>query len=353
MGHRESTEPQTSPALGERQRLVLRAVVASYVGDGRPIGSPTLSHLLPVALSSASIRNTLAELAELGLIGKPHRSAGSMPTGTGLRVFVDQLLDRRGLDGFQRRELAGAVEETQAHALVETVTRLLSERTGQLGFVRVPGLRGLVVRHLSLVRLSSERVLVVLVSNTGVPHRLVVLDEGSGDQSELDSMATTLNERFAGCTLSEVRAALAREARALRDHADRIRRRTIELATRALEASEREAGDLVIGIRLAALDQPEFQDPDRLRQILAALERKERLVAVLDRVLAMPGVSVAFGDEVGEPTLRQLALVAAPCAGTDAGAIGVLGPSRMNYGRIIPMVDYLSRLVADKLNLNA
>jgi heat-inducible transcriptional repressor len=331
---------------------VLRAIVTAYVGEAAPIGSATLSVLLPHKLSAASVRNTLAELTALNLLEQPHPSAGRVPTDRGLRVFVDRLLDPGRLGDWERRNIDYSVDGASGDAVVSIASQLLSERTRQLGFVLVPPVERLVLRHVSLVRLSRERVLVVLVSQTGAAHRRVIEEDGALEQPELERIAAALNERVVGRTLREVRAVLAREAEALRYRADRLLALAVEFGSRALASMpDDEAADLVIATRLALLDQPEFRDPERLRDLFAAIETKERLVDVLDRVVESGGMSVVFGDEVDDPGLHRCAVVATPYGGADAplGALGVIGPSRMDYARIIPLVEYLSQVITGKL----
>lgn len=342
-----------TPELSERQGLVLRAIVAAYVGEAAPVGSRSLSHVLPIALSAASIRNTMAELAELGLIEKPHRSAGRVPTAAGLRVFVDRLVPR-GLDDFERRDLAGSVAESDPEALLRSASNVLSQRTRQLGFVTAPRGDTLVLRHVSLVRLSTSKVLAVLVAETGAALRRILDDEESGDQPELDRLAAALNERVAGRTLAQVRDALAREIVALRSHARGVLERALLLGWRALEAEggDDDAGDLVIATRLALLDQPEFQDPEQVKQLFGAIEAKASLLAILRKMIAAPNVTIAFGEELGEPELRRLALVAAPYGaggGAPLGVLGVIGPRRMDYPRVVALVQYLSTIVSERL----
>jgi heat-inducible transcriptional repressor len=341
--------PATRAPLSDRQRLVLRAVVTTYVGERGPVGSQTLSYLLPIPLSSASIRNTLAELTGLGLVEKPHTSAGRVPTEPGLRLFVDELLDPRDLGDYEKRELADRLGAAVQPELLRAASRLLSERTRQLGFVVAPRLERLPLSHVSLVRLAGRRLLVVLVAESGAVTQRVVEDDGAA-APELERMARLLNDRVAGQTLGEVRERLAREARRLREKADRILARALAVGARALERSV-DAGDLVVASWLALLDQPEFRDLERIRGLLAAVETQERLLAVLDEILPTAGVRVAFGEEVGEPVLRECALVAAPYGepGALAGVLGVIGPRRMDYARVIPLVGYLSTLVTERL----
>ncbi len=330
---------------------MLRAVVAAYLGEGAAVGSRTVSYLLPVPLSAASIRNTMAELAELGCIEKPHPSAGRIPTETGLRIFVDRLLDPRRLGAWEKRDLAECLGEEDPESVLRATSQVLSERTHQLGFVVPPPLERVVLRHVALVRLSSERVLAVLVSESGVAHRRVIRDEARGDQAELDRIAAQLTERVAGHTLAEVRAALGRELSELRRGADRALQRAVELGRRALADEGEEPADVVVATRLALLDQPEFRDPERIRRLFAVVEARETLLQLVEAMLDDRGVRVAFGEELGEPELRRCALVAARYGDPahPLGVVGVLGAARMDYARVIPLVGYLSELLTEQL----
>lgn len=356
-GSREPWDPgarsgEPPVALSERQTAVLRALVAAYIGQTEPVSSRTVSHLLPVHLSPASVRNTMAELTELGLIEKPHRSAGRVPTEQGLRVFVNRLLERHDLERYERCRLADAFGDTpEPDALLRVASRLLSEGTHQLGFVLPPRPSRVVLQHVTLVRLSSSRLLAVLVGQGGVTRELVLEDEGRGDQAELDRIAATLNRIGAGLTLEELRERVVQEATALRARADRLLDRAFRTAQRIAAADGLGPSDLVIATRLALLDQPELRDPRFLRDLFAAVEACEKLVEVLDKMLAARGVQVAFGAELDDPELQRLALVAAPYGDPSRplGLLGVIGPSRMDYARVIPLVEYVSELVTEKL----
>jgi heat-inducible transcriptional repressor len=330
------------PLLTPRQAQVLSALVGAYVGEAAPVASDTVAALLPVRLSPASVRNTLGELHELGLLEKLHRSAGRIPTELGLRVFVRGLPERE-LAPFEKRELEGHLA---GEGRVEGASRLLTERTRQLGFVLPPRLDGVVLRNVSFVRVSSERVLAVLVAEGGRLFRRLLDEPGRGDQSALDRMATALRERVIGRTLRAVRDQLLAEARALRSQADLL----LERVLRAVPAGERaDQVDLVVGTYLALLDQPEFRDPERIRGLLLALEEKERLADVVGSMLEAGGPCVAFGGDLGEPALAHLAVVAAPWGRAQGavGSVGVIGPSRMDYARVIPLVSYVSRLLSE------
>ena len=311
------------------------------------MASETVAAVLPTRLSPQSVRNTLADLTRLGLVEKKHRSAGRVPTELGLRVYLDQLLAPRELGPFEKRDLVEAFDQGRVSGLARLATSVLSERTHQLGFFRGPALERVVLRHLSLVRVSSERVLAVLVAEGGRAYQRVLDEPGQGDQAELDRMASQLGERVAGQTLAELRERLVREAAALRTHAEVLLERLLASALEPAAAGA--AADLVLSTHLVLLDQPEFRDPERLRAVLRTVEEKERLVALLDRVVGGAGVHVALGRDVGDPSLRDCAVVAAPFGDAEAplGTLGVIGPARMDYARVIPLVGFVSRLLTE------
>lgn len=337
--------------LSDRQQRILRSLVLAYVRSAAPIGSEMISQVLPLKLSSASVRTTLAELSELGLIEKPHASAGRVPTERGLRLFVDSLLDPSDLGPHERRSLERSFGAAEPDGVVRLASNLLSEHSRLLGFVLAPRLDRVVLRHVSLVRLSTQRLLMVLISRAGHAHRRVIEDPGAGDQHDLDRIAATLNERLAGRTLSEVRYALSRELGDLRSHARSVITRQLELGLRALDADAKDPANLVIDSRMALLDQPELSDPQLLREIFSAVEAKEHLLEMLDQVLDGDGVSVSLGEQLQQPGLRHCALVAAPYGGEEQslGVLGVIGPSRMNYSYVIALVGYCSQLVGERL----
>ncbi len=360
----QTIEPFGRDLLNDRQARVMRAVVGAYVGAAAPVGSKTIANLLSTRLSSASIRNTMSELAELGLIEKPHSSAGRVPTEAGLRLFVDHLLTPRGVAPEQQRRLRHDFEEADLDGAMKVVSQFLSDNTQQLGFVLLPRLERVRLRHISLIRMSVDRVMVVLVTESGRTFHRVVEDNECGPQPELDRIAPLLNDRIVGRTLNEVRENMAVEATQLSAQAGSLLARAVVLGQRSLEAAPEldEPSDLVVATRLALLDQPEFHDTSRLRDLFAAMEDNEKLASLLEGLLEAQGVHVSLGDELAEPGLQHCALVSSPYgfgAGTcesgpgAQGLVGVIGPSRMDYPRVIPLVGLCSRMVAEKFNENA
>ncbi|MBJ20590.1 MAG: heat-inducible transcriptional repressor HrcA [bacterium] len=366
--------------LSPRQAMVLRALVAAYVGQAGPVASTALSHLMRTSLSPASIRNTLAELHDAGLIDKAHASAGRVPTSLGLRVFVDQLLELADLGPHHQRLLEREFDGLDAAGTPRQASQLLSEHTRQLGFVVAPRVERLRLRTLHLVPVAAGRILAVLVAENGGVIERIIEDVGPISTRELERVREHLARRIQGRTLIGLRRHLEREREDLQGEADDLLRRAWALGLRACEVSDASvAEDLVIATRLALLDQPEFSDSERIRALFAALETNQRLLDLLRQIARADGgetgigLSMSLGVELGEPSLRDCVLIAVPygssgrgssitepsLAGQEAsgeslghealGVLGVIGPQRMDYGRVIPLVHYCSELVTRKL----
>jgi len=346
--------PTFEPTLSERQAAVLRALVSTYVERAAPVASQMLAQRMPTTLSPASIRNTLAELQEAGLVEKAHASAGRVPTPLGLRTFIDHLLEPRDLGADDQRRLDRALDGVDTTETPRLAAQALSDHTRQLGFVVTPRVEQLLLRTLHLVPVSTDRVLAVLVAESGRVVQRIVAHEERISRRELERIGRILAERVAGRTLVGLRRCLEEERDRLRGEADDLLRRAWLLGLGACEGEESEG--LVIATRLALLGQPEFSDPERIRGLFSALETNQRLldllrqIALADRGVVRVGLSMSLATELGEPSLRDCALVAV-AYGTpvESGALGVIGPQRMDYGRVIPLVSYCSELVTRKL----
>jgi len=356
--------------LTERQANVLRALVAAYVGQAGPVASTTLSHLMPTPLSPASIRNTLSELHERGLIAKAHASAGRVPTAMGLRVFVDELLEVGFLGPHHQRLLDRAFDAVAPGEAPRQASHLLSEHTRQLGFVLAPRVERLRLRTIHLLPVAAGRILAVLVAENGNVVERVIDEDTPISPRELERVRDHLAERIEGRTLVGLRRLLETEREGLRGEADDFLRRAWHVGFAACEGPATDGGDdLVITSRLALLDQPEFADPERIRGLFATLETNERLLALLGQIAEADagerrvGLAMSLGTELGEPSLRDCALVAVPYGGrpeagpvnaigeegAPLGMLGVIGPQRMDYSRVIPLVGYFSDAVTRKL----
>jgi heat-inducible transcriptional repressor len=349
--------PSLENELSERQAMVLRALVAAYVGQAGPVASNALVLLMPVPLSSASIRSTLAELHEAGLIDKAHASAGRVPTERGLRFFIDHLLELADLGPHHQRLLDRALDGVDAAETPHHASHLLSEYTRQLGFVVAPRFEHQRLRTLHLVPVSAERILVVLITEKGGVIERIIEEIDPVPQRDLERIGSLLAERVSGRTLTGLRGLLESERQRLRGEADDLMQHVWSLGLSACQTQSDE--DLVIATRLALLDQPEFSDPGRIRGLFTALETNQRLLDLLRRIAQTDsgetrvGLSMSLGTELGEPSLRDCVLMAVPYGmPAESGALGVLGvigPQRMDYGRVIPLVSYCSDLVTRKL----
>ncbi len=385
----KSDRSSTVAELSERQAMVLRALVSTYVKQASPVASLVLSKCMPKALSPASIRNTLAELHEAGLIDKSHVSAGRVPTPLGMSVFIERLLDLTDLAPREQRMLDRALDGVDAASTPRQTSHLLSEHTRQLGFVMAPRAEYLRMRSMHLVAVADRRVLAILVAeNGGVIQRVFDYPERLTTR-ELERVAALLAERIAGRTLVGLRRLLEKEREQLRGDADQWMRRVWTLGLHACH--QQDDDDLVIATRVALFDQPEFADPERIRGLFSALETNQKLLMLLrelaatDQGKAQVGLRVSLGQALDEPSLRDCALVAIPygylpsahpgqklqagvgnrtptvagfeysetpdaiSADGSLGVLGVIGPQRMDYGRVIPFISYCAELVTRKM----
>ncbi|MEA1013777.1 heat-inducible transcriptional repressor HrcA [Sphingomonas sp. LY54] len=338
--------------LNDRARDVFRLVVESFIDNGLPVGSRTVSRLPGINLSPASIRNVMQDLEELGLLSHPHTSAGRVPTEGGLRLFVDGMMqaaepsleERAVIEG--RLERGGPIEEALASA-----TAALSGLSACAGIVLVPK-REPVLRQLGFVQLSPDQALAVMVGSDGtVENRVVSLPQGV-TPSVLAEVGNYVSARLSGLTLSEAQLRLSEEIRAGEAELDAVAQELIArgLAIWSRDGSERPV--LIVRGQANLLDNEAAADLDRVRQLLDELEGKEEIARLLDRARAGKGMKIFIGSENKLFALSGSSVIAAPYRGTDGkvvGVVGVIGPTRLNYARVVPMVDFtaqaLSRLM--------
>ena len=336
-------------ALNERSREVFRRIVEAYVETGEPVGSRTLSRLLGEQLSPATIRNVMADLQDAGLLYAPHTSAGRLPTAAGLRLFVDGLLELGGLTEDERASI-----DAQCAAAGRSLPEVLQEASATLaglshcaGLVLAPKTDD-ALKHVEFVHLGSGRALVVLVTAGGqVENRIIDVPEGM-TPSQLTQAGNFLNARLSGRTLREARVDVLAELRDNRAQLDELTRKVVEagLAVRTGEAGD---GHLIIRGQARLLeDVTAIEDLERIRRLFEALETRESMLRLLDAAQAAEGVRIFIGAENALFGLAGCSVVIAPYKNQRSqlvGAIGVIGPQRLNYARIIPMVDYTARVI--------
>jgi len=335
-------------SLDDRGALVLRLVIEDYIATAEPVGSRTISKKMEQGLSPATIRNIMSDLEEMGYLTQPHTSAGRIPTASGFRYYVNRLLERRELARGDREhllKLAGG-EGGVADDLVRQASRALSGLARQASVVVVSRFSHQPLRSLSLMRVSSDRILLVTVLQGGwVQNRLI---EGERDLSsdELEKINLYLNELAVGLTLPQLRRKILGEMRREKARYDRIMRRALRLGSKAL--SETMPGEVFVAGRANILEQPEFaEDVQKLKRILRAFEEKSVIVRLLDRALDLDALQVSIGSENSVEDLPEISVVASGYhQGESAmGSIGLIGPVRMDYSRVIPLVEYTARLL--------
>ncbi len=332
--------------------MLLRALVRCYIRDGQPVGSRTLAREAEVAVSPATTRNVMAHLEALGYVVSPHTSAGRLPTHQGLRLYVDCLLQREPIDRetlqHLRQCLVSEPGEEAGH-VADSASDLLSRLTQLAGVVTLPRREWAVLRHVEFLPLSASQVLAILVMNhREVQHRVVDTDRPFSEP-ELQRIANYLNRHYSGVELARIRESLLEAMHADRQRLDELMRSAAEIGEKALAEQEQAEGYVVAG-QTNLMELEELADIDRLRQLFKALTHKRDILQLLDRCAEV--VQIVIGEEAGYEVFDELALVTAryAVAGEPAGVLGVIGPPRMAYDRIVPIVDATARLVGSALN---
>ncbi len=340
--------------MDDRAAQVLRHVVEDYIETAEPVGSRTISKKMGSVLSPATIRNIMADLEEAGFLVQPHTSAGRIPTGAGFRYYVDYLLARRQLARGERERLARTAGDgglgAPADEIVRQVSRLVSNLSRQACLVLVPKLAHQPLRSITLVRAGSDRILVVAVLSGGwVQHRII---EGEPDlgADELVKINNFLSELAVGLTLPQLRARILQEMKQEKARYDRLMSRALRFGAQAL--GEPLPGEVYVEGRANILEQPEFvEDVQKLKVILRAFEEKSVVVRLLDRALESEAIQVAIGPENEVEDLKDISVVACGYRqGEQAvGSIGLVGPVRMDYSHVIPLVEHTARLLSSIL----
>jgi heat-inducible transcriptional repressor len=341
--------------LNERAQVLLRALVESYIRDGQPVGSRALSRDSGLNLSSATIRNAMADLEELGFVASPHTSAGRVPTDKGYRFFVDTLLRLQPLESSAVTEIRRQLDSSQdssSKALVAAASQLLSSVTRLAGVVTLPSTQRASITQIEFVGLSENRVLAVLVLNDREVQNRIVQLERRYSPDELKRAANFLNEQFRGRTLPQVRQEILRELRETREHMNQIMLDAITVAQQVFDAGSEEALEYVIAGETNLMGVAELSSVERLRRLFEAFNEKRDFLHLLDQSLRAQGVQIFIGHESGYQILDDCSVVTAPYSHGDrvVGVLGVIGPTRMAYERVIPIVDVTAKLLGAALN---
>jgi heat-inducible transcriptional repressor len=342
----------SATAFDDRRREILRTLIQLHIETGDPVGSENLARALDRTLSPATVRSIMADLEERGYLDHPHPSAGRVPTDDGYRVFVDSLMDRQPLTPGEAAAIASAFSTPDAspERVMENASHILSTLSRAVGFVLAPDVAQTRLRHIDLVPLAAPRVLVVIVSATGLLTQKVIEIEEKLSREDLQACANYLNDNFSGMTLSAIREkllALMQEEEALYHT---LLKRVVALGEQAFSLSDSESNVSLDGTS-NMLSRPEFEDLERMRALFRTFEEKGRLVAILNACIGAEGVRILIGNENPDPELRDLSFVTTRCRveGDEGWGLGVLGSTRMEYGRVVAVVEEVGRTLGHTL----
>jgi heat-inducible transcriptional repressor len=331
-------------SLSERAQLLLKALIESYIRDGQPVGSRTLSRDSGLSLSSATIRNVMADLEDLGFVASPHTSAGRVPTDKGYRLFVDSLLKIKPLQNEEIEDLERRLKSDAANgrALVQTVSQMLSSVTHMAGLVTLPNPNYVALTQIEFIGLSENR---------EVQNRVVQLDRAYSAE-ELRRAANYLNDAFAGRSLPDVRALLLKQMQETRQHMNQIMQDAIQVAQKVFETRSEDQVEYIIAGETNLMGFAELSNVDRLRRLFEAFNEKHDILQLLDGCLRAQGIRIFIGQESGYQILDDISVVAAPYMHDNqvVGVLGIIGPTRMAYERVIPIVDVTAKLLGSALN---
>lgn len=338
-------------SFDDRSREILTAAIKLYVATGEPVGSRTLSRLSKERLSPATIRNIMADLEEAGYLYQPHTSAGRVPTDRGYRFYVDNLIGLMRISKHDEARIQrGLLDEearTRPESLMERTSQLLSQVSENIGVVVSLTRSHDALEQIEFIKLADGRVLVVTILQAGLVQNRVVRIEEETSQEDLDKTARFLTSNYRGMTLSAIRTALLEQMSEEKALYDKLLKTAILVCGRGL-ASDEDA-DVYVDGAATIIEKPDFADTERMRALFRMFEEKSRLVKIIDQCLSDQvhnGVHIQIGAETRTPWLRDCAVVATPLQIGDRvmGGIGVVGPTRMEYARVIGIVDYVAKL---------
>jgi heat-inducible transcriptional repressor len=338
--------------LTERSKQILEAIIEDYIATAEPVGSRTVIEKHGLHLSPATVRNVMAELEEMGFLASPHTSAGRVPTDKAYRLYVDTLLEVRRVPREEREKIRQRCSLTGRNigTVLRDTSLMLSSVSHYMGIVAAPRFAANVFRHIEFVKLGGRRILAILVSQNGtVQNRLVEADEELAGP-DLTRMANYLNELLQGLTLGQVKQRLLTEMRSEKTMYDTLLAKALRLSQQTLGEY---GAEVFIEGQANILEQPEFADVTLMQEIFRTFEEKGQLLSLLDRCLAAQGINIFIGAETHLDRITGMSLITSTyMTGKNTfGVLGVIGPTRMGYAKVIPIVDYTARLVSKLLEV--
>jgi len=338
--------------LDRRARILLKTLVERYIAEGQPVGSRALSRYAGLDLSPATIRNIMSDLEELGFISSPHTSAGRIPTPRGYRIFVDTLLTIKPLEQVEMSQIEGNLHPDNPQRLISTASQLLSQLSHFAGVVASPRRKNAAFRHIEFLSLSEKRILLIIVTPDGNVQNRILFTEKTYSPAQLTIAANFLNQNYAGLTFDDIR-------RRVQDELKQLHQDMTSLMTAALEAGDQALNDTsdnyVISGEKNLLDSTDLaSNMARLRELFDLFDKKTMFVQILDMSTRAQGVQIFIGGESGASLLDECSVITAPYTvdGQVVGTVGVIGPTRMAYERVIPIVDITAKLLSSALSNN-
>ncbi|MFK5913898.1 MAG: heat-inducible transcriptional repressor HrcA [Woeseiaceae bacterium] len=345
--------PPDSPLdnLNERSQQLFKVLVEQYIHDGQPVASKALSSSDKINLSPATVRNVMSDLEDLGLIISPHTSAGRIPTAQGYRLFVDNLVCVKPLKSQAvadlRKEMG--IDDSQ-EALINKASTLLSGMTKMAGVVTIPRREAIILRHIEFLPLTSNRILVILVVNEQEVQNRVIHTDKAFTESELAQTANYLNQTFKGNDLSQIRSEVLSSMKQERDDMQNIMKMAIQMTDSVVDDQSND--DFVMAGQTNLMEYSEMANMEQLRQLFDAFNAKRDVLHVLDQSIQAEGMQVFIGEESGYSAFESCSVITAPYKMSDevVGVLGVIGPTRMAYDKVIPIVDVTAKLLGSLLS---
>jgi heat-inducible transcriptional repressor len=338
--------------LNDRAAILLKQLVASYINDGLPVGSKKLAQDAGLDISSATIRNVMSGLEKNGLVVAPHTSAGRIPTEQGLRLFVDSLLEVQPIEARLVSQLQQQLDpDKDMDELVNQASQLVSEMTQMAGIVSVPKQNHAKLRHIEFLPLPDKRILAILVTNEKDVHNKVLHLDREYSADELQHAAHYLNQQFTGQDVDQVRDSLLKDLDRTRQDVDNVMKTAVEVANKALSNDEINKPEFIVQGEKNLVRYNDNADRKQLQHLFEIFDRKREMLGLFDRCVHNQGVKIFIGHEAGFAGFGDCSVITAPYSvdGKPIGVLGVIGPARMNYDRVIPVVDMTARLLGDAL----
>ena len=350
--------PETnSSQLSERSLYLFKTLVEHFIQDGAPVGSRTLSKDSSLNLSPATIRNVMADLEDFGLLDSPHTSAGRVPTAKGYRLFVDSLLRVNDLNSIEVEKIAKELDPgNDFKSLMQRTSSMLSDITQLAGVVMLPRTEQSKLQHIEFVVLSGNRVLVILVVNDREVQNRIINTSRTYSASELQEASNYLNDIFAGKDLTYVRANILDELEKTKEQLSQSMQTAMEMAQLAFdyEKSKANSDELFFSGETNLMDIAELCEVDKLKKLFNTFNQKRDILHLLEQAISADGIQIFIGEESGHDVLDNCSVVTSPYEvdGKILGVLGVIGPTRMHYERVIPIVDITAKMLGSALNLN-